>query len=164
MAVVEGTASVRRSRARRILSDRNGLEVLDEATCFALLGGAALGRVAYIAAGIARVVPVNIAVQDGAVHVRVGTGGLLAAITDGQLLTLEADDHDTDSFGGWSVIVTGPAREIARRPDRSLPMVYSWLQPDAARLVRLTPLEISGRRLQGLLDDRSNDHGERTAQ
>ena len=123
--------------------------MLDEPTCLALLSGSPIGRVAYIFAGIVRLVPVNIAVRDSAVLFRVGTGVLLAAITDGQLLTLEADHIDADRCDSWSVIVTGSARETARRPDQSSLAVCSWLRPDAARLVRLTPLEISGRRLPG---------------
>lgn len=115
--------------------------------CLALLAGSPIGRVAYLAAGAARVVPVNIAMRDGTLLFRVGTGGLLAAITDRQLLTVEADDIDAESCCGWSVIVTGLAREVPHGPDRLAPDAGSWLRSDAARLVGLTPLEISGRRL-----------------
>lgn len=69
------------------------------------------------------------------------TGGLLDVIADGQLLTLEADEFDVEAGCGWSVVVTGNAREVVRRPDRSLPAGRSWLRPDAARLVCLAPQE-----------------------
>ena len=147
MAAVDVVVPSERSRPPRVVTDRNGLEVLDQATCLGLLARSPIGRVAYIAAGTARVVPVNIAMRDGELFFRVGTGGLLAAIAERQLLTVEADEVDVDGSRGWSVMVTGSAHEIVRRPDRSLPTMNSWLRSDAARLVHLTALEISGRRV-----------------
>jgi hypothetical protein len=137
--------------ARQLRTDGNGLEVLDEATSFALLSSAVIGRVGYISGGIALVAPVNITVQRTVVYFQVGPGGLLAAITDGQLLTLEADAVDAHTRAGWSVIVTGQGHEMPRRPDPPLPPVTSWLRSRAARVVRIIPLEISGRRLNASL-------------
>lgn len=131
----------------KVRTDRNGLEVLDPVACLVLLGRASVGRIAYVASGRARVVPVNIAVREGEVFFRVGTGGLLDAIADGQPFTLEADEIDVEFGCGWSVVVTGDAHEMVRRPDRSLPRVNSWVRTDASRLIRLAPQEISGRRL-----------------
>ena len=145
MAVAEFPGAEARTQGRDARTDRNGLEVLDKEICLALLSGSCVGRVAYIAGGTARIIPVNIAVFDGAVLFHVGTGGLLAAIIDGQQLSLETDLIEDDR--GWSVVVTGPAHEMAYRPDRSRPVVPSSLRTDAARLACLTPLEISGRRL-----------------
>jgi len=147
MAVVDPATIAAGSAARWLVTDRNGLEVLDEATCRALLARSPIGRIAYVAAGVARVVPVNIVARDGEVFFRVGTGGLLGAIADGQLLTLEVDDIEPERGGGWSVIVTGSAREEARAHSHSLPAATSWVRPDTARLIRLTILEISGRRI-----------------
>lgn len=148
MAVAESAVA---ESAQRLVTDRNGLEVLDEPTCRALLARSPIGRIAYLGAGMARVVPVNIVVRDREVFFRVGTGALLGAIADGQLLTLEVDDIDPECCCGWSVVVTGSAREAARAYGHSLPAVTSWVRPDTARLVRLTVLEISGRRLANKL-------------
>ena len=145
MAVAEFPAAEGRTHRHHGRTDRNGLEVLDKEMCLALLSGSTVGRVAYIGGGAARIVPVNISVFDGAVLFHVGTGGLLAAIIDGQQLSLETDLIEDGR--GWSIVVTGQAHEMAYRPDRSRPVVPSSLRPDAARLACLTPLEISGRRL-----------------
>ena len=145
MAVAEFPAADGRARALNGRTDRNGMEILDKESCLTLLSGSSVGRVAYIADGSARIVPVNIAVVDGAVLFHIGTGGLLAAIIDGQQLSLETDL--VEDGRGWSVVVTGTAHEMAHRPDRSRPVVPSSLRPDATRLACLTPLEISGRRL-----------------
>ena len=147
MAVVEAVIATDRAGMRKIRKDRNGLEVLDQATCVVLLGRARVGRIAYVASARARVVPVNIALREREVFFQVGTGGLLDAIADGQPLTLEADEFDAEAGSGWSIVVMGNAHEVVRRPDQSLPAVRSWLRPGAARLVRLTPQEISGRLL-----------------
>ena len=147
MGVVETAAAADGAGVRRVRTDRNGLEVLDPVTCRELLGRASVGRVAYVVSGRARVVPVNIALREREVLFRVGNGALLDAIADGQLLTLEADEFDVEAGCGWSVVVTGDAHEVVRRPDHSVPTVRSWLRPEAARLVALTAQEISGRRL-----------------
>ncbi len=147
MAVAEAVVATDAAGMRKVRKDRNGLEVLDDATCLVLLGRAPVGRIAYVVSGRARVVPVNIALRERDVFFQVGTGGLLDAIADGQLLSLETDEFDAAFGCGWSVVVTGEAHEVVRRPDQSRPAVRSWLRPEAGRLVRLVLQEISGRRL-----------------
>ena len=147
MAVAEAAAATSCARVRKVRTDRNGLEVLDQDSCLVLLGRASVGRIAYVASRRARVVPVNIFLREREVFFWVGTGGLLDAIADGQPLTLEADELDLEAGSGWSVVATGNAHEVVRRPDESRPAMRSWLRPEAGRLVRLALQEISGRRL-----------------
>ena len=149
VGLAEFATGSRRSGPQLRRTDRNGLGILDEPRCLALLATADVARVAYTAAGSARVVPVNIAVVDGAVWFRVGTGGLLAAVVEAQQLALEADGIGSRTNSAWSVVVIGHAREMAQSPGRTRPDVSSWVRPDVARLVCLTPLEISGRQLNG---------------
>jgi hypothetical protein len=118
-----------------------------------LLARSRIGRIAYVSAGTARIAPVNIMVCDGELVFQVGTGGLLGAIVEAQLLSLEVGEVDGEECSGWSVVVTGHAQEMPRRPDRLPPSPCSWLRSDAARLIRLTPLEISGRRLTATRTD-----------
>ena len=152
MAVAEAVVPTDRAGVPKIRKDRNGLQVLDRVTCLVLLGQAPVGRIAYVASGRARVVPVNIALREGEVLFRVGTGGLLDAIADRQWLTLEADEFDAEARCGWSVVVTGNPHEVMSRPDESRPAMRSWLRPEAGRLVRLALQEISGRRLAPAMD------------
>lgn len=147
MAVAEAAIAISCAGVRKVRTDRNGLEVLDQDSCLVLLGRASVGRIAYVASGRARVVPVNIFLREREVFFWVGTGGLLDAIADGQPLTVEADELDLEADSGWSVVVTGNAHEVVRRPDESRPAMRSWLRPEAGRLVRLALQEISGRRL-----------------
>jgi hypothetical protein len=122
--------------------DRNGLEILDEATCRTLLARVTVARVAYTTdGGTVHVAPLNIAVHDDALLFHVSTGGLLNAIIARQPLTIEAGH-------GWSVIATGYAQELTRIPGRAMPVVRSWLRSDSARLMRLTSTTLCGRRLK----------------
>lgn len=164
MAVAEAVIAVDGADGRKVRRDRNGLEVLDRTTCLVLLSRAPVGRVAYVASGRARVVPVNVELREGEVFFRVGTGGLLDAIADGQPLTLEADEFDLEACAGWSVVVTGNAHEVVRRPDESRPAMRSWLRPEAGRLVRLALQEISGRRLTAAVAWESATVGRRADQ
>lgn len=128
--------------------DRNGLEVLDRRACLDLLATVAIGRLAYVTGGVARVIPLNVAVDGESVLFRLSTGGALAAIESGRLVTLEADDFDGDTCCGWSVVVTGVATEIpaavAAEPGARC---RSWLRGRVGRVFRLSTDEVEGRRL-----------------
>lgn len=128
--------------------DRNGLEVLDRAACLDLLATAPLGRLAYLSRTVPRVIPLNLMLDGDRLLFRLGTGGALAAVESGQLVTLEADEFDHESGSGWSVSVVGIASEIpaalAAEPGRRL---RSWLRGTTGRVFRLRTDEIEGRRL-----------------
>lgn len=85
--------------ARRAMAagvDRNGLQVLDRATCLDLLATAVFGRLAYVSGGTPRVIPLNLVLEDEAVLFRLSTGGALTAITSRQLVALEVDELDPE--------------------------------------------------------------------
>ena len=113
-------------------------------TCWKLLEGAALGRVALVRAGLPSIVPVNICAADGAVWVRTGPGALLDAALAGEVLSVEADEVDRQWHHGWSVLVTGHAEVAAERDD--LP-VSAWARDDADHLVRIDAELLTGRRI-----------------
>lgn len=128
--------------------DRNGLEILDRGTCLSLLATVAIGRLAYLAGSVARVIPINVAVDGDTVLFRLSTGNALAAIESGQLVTIEVDDFDGDACCGWSVTVTGVAAEIpAALADQPGARCHSWLRGRIGRVFRLPTGEIDGRRL-----------------
>lgn len=126
------------------LTDRHGLEVLDEDEALRLFSRAAVGRVAIVRGGLPSVVPVNVCVAEGAVWFRVGTGGLLDAALAGNVIAVEADEVDRVNHTGWSVVVTGTAEVAADRDD--LPVV-AWRGGEADHLVRVAADVVTGRRL-----------------
>jgi len=108
----------------------------------------AIGRLAYVAGSIARVIPINVALDGDTVLFRLSTGNALAAIESGQLVTIEVDDFDGDTCCGWSVTVTGVAAEIpAALADQTAARCHSWLRGRIGRVFRLPTGEVDGRRL-----------------
>ena len=93
--------------------DQRGSEVLTVPECHRLLAVAAqkggIGRLAVGGNGAPIVVPVNFAVHDRQVLIRIGTG-TLAASAIGHLVAFEADEVDRITRQAWSVLVRGLAR------------------------------------------------------
>jgi nitroimidazol reductase NimA-like FMN-containing flavoprotein (pyridoxamine 5'-phosphate oxidase superfamily) len=129
-------------------TDRNGLEILDWQACLDLLATVAIGRLAYVTGGVARVIPLNVAPDGEGVLFRLSTGNALAAIQSGQLVTVEADEFDRETCCGWSVAVTGVATEIpAARAVEPAERCHSWLRGTVGRVFRLPTDQVEGRRL-----------------
>lgn len=125
------------------------IEPIDDDECWALLGGRHLGRVAVLADGRPLVFPVNYAVADGAVVFRVGESALLAAAV-GRPVAFEVDGEDFVYHEGWSVLVTGTARDetdpVRRSRLAGLPL-RPWAGGRRDHWVTIPVEEISGRRL-----------------
>jgi nitroimidazol reductase NimA-like FMN-containing flavoprotein (pyridoxamine 5'-phosphate oxidase superfamily) len=96
--------------------DRNGLEVLDRAECLRLLGTATLGRVALTAEALPVILPVNFELADEHIVIRTGRGTKLDAATRNTVVAFEVDQIDPMYHTGWSVLVTGVARDLSDAP------------------------------------------------
>lgn len=129
--------------------DRNGLEILDRSSCLRLLTTVPIGRLAYVCGGVVRIIPINVSVDRDTLLFRLSTGNALAAIEAGQLVTIEVDAFDCEASSGWSVTVTGVAREIpaALADEPAAARCHSWLRGSIGRVFRLPTAEIEGRRL-----------------
>jgi nitroimidazol reductase NimA-like FMN-containing flavoprotein (pyridoxamine 5'-phosphate oxidase superfamily) len=131
--------------------DRNGLEILDREECLRLLGRATLGRVGITFGALPVVLPVNFRLIDGRVVFRTGVGTKLDAATCNAVVAFEADDIEPLSHTGWSVVVTGIAREItdpATLDDLVGAHVPRWAPTGDERLVEITTEMVTGRRIQ----------------
>lgn len=134
-----------------VSTDRQGLEVLDLATCMELAGSVPVGRVAFFASGEVLVLPVNHVLDEGGVAFLVASGSKLDAAIMNRSMSFEADHYDTETRSGWSVLVTGRARYIdddeviARLAEHEL---TPWSAPDErTSWVLLRPERVSGRRI-----------------
>ena len=87
------------------------LHVLTRAECLALLPTVPVGRLVYTHHALPAVVPVNYVVDGGDILVRTGYGSSLAAAVRQSVVAFQVDDIDRVSEAGWSVTVTGQARE-----------------------------------------------------
>ncbi|MCK0112002.1 pyridoxamine 5'-phosphate oxidase family protein [Ornithinimicrobium sp. F0845] len=130
------------------MSAHPGTEVLDTATCLALLREAAFGRLAVIVNGRPEIYPVNHAVHHGSVVFRTGRGSKLAGAV-GQAVAYEVDGVDEATGQAWSVVVAGHAHEVQQLHDileaLDLP-VFPWEEGPKPHFVRIDPDGITGRR------------------
>lgn len=132
-------------------TDRSGLEVLDIEECMELLASVPIGRVAMIDGGEIAVLPVNHVVADGRVCFRTAPGAKLDAGIMQHVVTFEADDYDSATETGWSVVVKGradlvtDADELERLRDTG---IRPWANPSyRTNWVTLHASDVTGRRI-----------------
>jgi nitroimidazol reductase NimA-like FMN-containing flavoprotein (pyridoxamine 5'-phosphate oxidase superfamily) len=130
--------------------DRNGLEVLSHEECLRLLGSAVLGRVAVTTAALPTILPVNFRFDGRRILIRTGRGTKLDAATRDAVVAFEVDDVEPGSRTGWSVVVTGVARELVDPYElaeaRRQPL-DRWAPGDHHRVVAISTDVVSGRRI-----------------
>lgn len=129
--------------------DRNGFEVLQRDECLRLLAASGFGRVALHSGALPIVLPVNYALGNHGIVFRTARGTKLEAATSNAVVAFEVDEIDESRHAGWSVLVTGVAREITDPAElddvRSLPL-DRWAPVGAERYVGISIELISGRR------------------
>ena len=127
------------------------LHTLSPAECFDLLEPGGVGRVGFVSAGAIMLLPVNFAVTRRTIIFRTAPDTLLALHASGRV-SFEADRLDEALRAGWSVLVQGRAhqvadeREVVRLQDRT--KLQPWAVGARDVYVRITPIRISGRRIQ----------------
>jgi uncharacterized protein len=130
--------------------DRNGLEVLGRDTCLRLLATATLGRVGVSIDALPRVLPVNFRFDGRQILIRTGMGTKLDAAANDAVVAFEVDEIDPVAHTGWSVMVTGMARELTD-PDElaaaQTPQLARWASGDDHRVIAISTELVSGRRI-----------------
>ena len=127
------------------------LRILDPAECLDLLMAGGVGRVGFAAADGIMMLPVNFAVAGKSIIFRTAPDTLLAVYANAQV-SFEVDHMDDELREGWSVLVHGHAHKIAderevRRLEAATRLV-PWAGGARDVVVRITPILISGRRVQ----------------
>jgi uncharacterized protein len=130
--------------------DQPQLETLTREQCLALLQGSDVGRVGYVADGLAIILPVNFTMLNEDIVFCTAKGRKLSWLSLRGRLSFQADDSSPADHKGWSVLVHGVAREVTDPADlellRSRPQL-SWLRSSEEHWVRITVESISGRAL-----------------
>lgn len=123
------------------------LEVLDESSCWALLGEAPIGRLAVATDnGTVLVLPVNFVVHGRAIVFRTAPGAALDHV-GGRSVTFQVDGVDPWHRTGWSVLVHGPATvEATPLDDDAAPL--TWAGGQRRTLVRINAERVTGRVLR----------------
>jgi uncharacterized protein len=136
-------------------SDTNGMLVLDEAACRALLHSTRLGRIALTDRALPMILPVAFACLDRDILFRVGPGTLGRAAEAEQVVCFETDWADESGNAAWSVAAIGRLARV-RDPQKveacrqiDLPSWSDGPTPDSGGYITLSPQMITGRRRAG---------------
>jgi nitroimidazol reductase NimA-like FMN-containing flavoprotein (pyridoxamine 5'-phosphate oxidase superfamily) len=131
-----------------------GLRVVSKlmpAECRRLIAPGGVGRIAFGTPSGPVVVPVNFAVLADTLVIRTAEGTVIDGHADEQV-ALEVDHIDEALCQGWSVLVRGPAHRVAHPAElRRLQedaVVWPWAGGEREVYVRITPREITGRRIE----------------
>jgi uncharacterized protein len=132
------------------IDGRTGLEVLDRAECFALLGRRSLGRIAVVVDGQPLVFPVNFAIDGDAIVLRTDVGTKVDGARRGPV-AFECDGTDDARYHtAWSVLATGDATEVHETADlerlAQLPLLL-WSPGPKPIWLRIRPKTLTGRRI-----------------
>jgi nitroimidazol reductase NimA-like FMN-containing flavoprotein (pyridoxamine 5'-phosphate oxidase superfamily) len=128
----------------------DGLEILSEEECRALLGQGRVGRVAITFGALPAVLPVNYSLLDGAIVFLTGEGTKLRAALKRAVVAFEVDEIDVPGRRGWSVLAVGMASEITDEDELARARQLN-LRPlaggDRSHFVQVRPQLLSGRRI-----------------
>ena len=124
-----------------------GLEILDEETCWRLLSTRVIGRVGLSVSGAPAILPVNYHVVGRTIVFATGPGVKLNAARGARTFAFEVDDVDEQTRTGWSVLVVGTAAELDAPTRQLCAAMDPWAGGDRSHLVRIEVDFISGRRI-----------------
>ncbi|MCU1587636.1 MAG: hypothetical protein JWN31_1129 [Frankiales bacterium] len=126
------------------------LETLSRERSLDLLAGVPVGRLVFTQRALPRVVPVSFILDDGEILIRTGETSTLAAGVRGTVVAFEVDHFDLTHRNGWSVTVTGRAREETDEVElgrlRTLPL-WPWADGLREHFIKVSVEFVEGRRL-----------------
>ena len=126
-----------------------GLELLSESDCRALLSLGGLGRVGITMGALPVILPVTFAFVDDHIVFRTGRGTKLNVATAGNVVAFETDRYDPIEHRGWSVLIVGRASRVEKAElgvDAALLGLKPW-DDGSAEYVRIQCEMLSGRRI-----------------
>ena len=133
-----------------MLTTGSTLHELTREECLALLPSVPVGRLVFTERALPAVVPVNFVLHRGRVIVRTGATSSLSAAVRNAVVAFQADDIDRGSRCGWSVTVTGRAREVTDPVELEqideLPLV-SWVGGSQEHVIAVPVELVTGRRV-----------------
>lgn len=136
------------------------VEELQPRECWARMEPGGVGRVALCTPGGPQVLPVNYRVLDGTVLYRTTTRSV-AATAAGKYVAFEVDRLDEALGTGWSVLVTGPARQVAEADAVKWSGKHAgprpWVGAGRDTWVRIRPTRITGRVIRSAGTTASDD-------
>jgi len=135
------------------LDARTGLERLTRDECLVLMERGEYGRLVVVDGDRALVFPVNYAMDGDTVVFRTADGIKLSSARHHRV-TFEVDHADRAARSGWSVVIQGVAQEVTQFEASDVLErvddlgVDPWAPGEKPHMVRIVPLQITGRRVR----------------
>lgn len=127
--------------------DHQGLEIIDTAECWELLGRTPVGRVAFLEDGELTILPVNHAVVGHRVVFRTLKGSLLHEALMKEPVAFQVDEFDPATRTGWSVLIRGVA-DVVEDDELADVDLQPWADAvDRDDWVQVQAEEVTGRRI-----------------
>ena len=128
------------------------LDEVETEECFALIRSGGVGRFVFLEARGPVAVPVNFRMLDHDVVFRTAASTTLSARAGQRRVSFEVDHIDEAQSEGWSVLISGAAHRVEDPEElarvRAL-HVQPWAGGARDTYYRLSPKEVSGRRIHG---------------
>ncbi|WP_440073756.1 pyridoxamine 5'-phosphate oxidase family protein [Streptosporangium sp. OZ121] len=133
------------------------LESLDTQECLRLISPGGVGRLAFDDLGGPTILPVNYVLHEGCVIFRTAFGGPFDANLSTGVegvefkIAFEVDRIDDANREGWSVLIRGGVHHVSTAEEQAAVMALSvqpWAGGDRELYVKITPAEITGRRIR----------------
>ena len=117
-----------------------------------LLASVRLGRIVFTHRALRAIRPVNHVLHGKDIVIRTHPGAAIVAYTgpaSGVVVAYEADAIDPGTGFGWSVIVTGIARQVTGHDDvaRYKQLLQPWVAGEMDQVIRIRPEIVTGYRL-----------------
>lgn len=146
--VLLGAATDRPPGARTGATAEPQFRPLEAGECMQLLADGGVGRLVFVTEHGPEAVPVNFTLYDGTVVFRT-TPDSIVARQIGQRVSFQVDRLDEAVRRGWSVLVTGYARQISNPAvaSRLRAVVEPWVGKHRHVYMMIDPSRISGRRI-----------------
>jgi nitroimidazol reductase NimA-like FMN-containing flavoprotein (pyridoxamine 5'-phosphate oxidase superfamily) len=150
-----------------VVDGRTWMELLSGETCWRLLAGQSVGRLAYLLAGEPEIVPVNYAVDGRCIVFRTDPGTKLGALNRNDVVAFEIDHAEPSSYTGWSVLVKGRAQQVHDGAElRRLAGLdlRPWPLGEKHVWMRIEPEVVSGRQVHRRPEPAAEDAAEDAAE
>lgn len=128
------------------------MEALSESQCYELLDTAVIGRVGLTAKGEQTILPVNYALDEHSIVIKVAQFSTLAEYAPMTQVVFEVDHLDEAHQEGWSVLLRGMAHDVTNAIEITTERLHQlsispWAPGEKPIWLKINPREISGRRV-----------------
>lgn len=149
-------------------SSENGIENLSDDVCWERLRRTSVGRLGVHHEGQPAIYPVNYLVDGSSIVFRTRADSKIYQPPRLERVAFEIDGLEPTRGDAWSVLMKGFGRFIDSVPEieavKTLPL-HPWVDAERSAWVRITPVEITGRRFHihdGTITDGSFGWTDRT--